>query len=243
MPETITIAGRKLPKTIVYIAGAATVGIVGYAYIIKSTNGEEETTEFLDTAGDERITPTTLDTFDVKVDTRAGYKTDSEWYSAAIDALTSNYGVASVSVAASALDKFLAGRELTTAEISMITYVVNLIGHPPSGQKAIRPTTTSTPPTPAQTSRALPGAITGLTLWGNRTDINSKWNRATNAVKYQVHLIAGYNTVLKSVVVTNPTWRVGGGLQPGHPYRISVWGVNSAGQLGPQASKVFTTKR
>lgn len=244
MAETITIGGKKLPKTLVFAGAAATVGIVGYAYMTNSGGGDEEAIDpgLVDTMGDERIPPTTVDTYDVNVDnSNAVYKTDSEWYSAGIELLVNNFGVADTPTAAAALNAFLQSKDLTAAQVPMVQYVVNTIGHPPSGQKAIRQGT-ATPTTPAQNTRGKPGPITGLVLSTNAVDINAKWNNATRAAYYQLQLIAGASTVLKSVRTTTGYWRLGGGLRPNHQYRITVWPVSANGIPGDKVTAVARTK-
>lgn len=242
--QTITIAGKTFPKPLVYAAGAATVGIVGYAYFTKSRG--DVSAEGQDTAatldlGDERIPPTTLDTFDVKVDNRAGYKTDQEWYAAAQDLLINNYGVGDTPSAAKALDLFLSNQSVSQTQADMLHYVINTIGYPPSrGQIAIKLSTT-TPPTSSTTNRATPGPVGGLTLSASRTEINAKWNRASNASKYEVQLIQGTSQIIRNTTTSATSWKTGGGLAPKHPYRIKVRGISSQGIGGPWATKTIHT--
>lgn len=250
MADTVTILGKTLPKNYVLVGGAAVAGIAIYAYTTGRGGGGEELEEvgLVDEFGDERITPTTVDTYDVRVDNRSGFKSDSEWFETAIDSLTSNYGVSSVAVASDALNKYLDNKPLNSTQVPMIQYVVNLLGPPPSGNRTIKTETTPVVP-PAQNGRAKPGPITGLIVEGsNAQDITFRWNKATNAAKYKVRAIAGSNTTLATTVIPSTPTRfrfrsiVKTPLQRNKPYRIEVWGMNAAGELGPMASQVGRTQ-
>jgi len=245
MPETITIAGKQVPKTYLMAGGAAVAGIVAYAYFKRDTGGatEEETDAgILDSMGDERIPPTTIDSSAVRVDNRTGYKSDQEWHAAAIELLLNNFGVGDTPTAAKALDNYLANRDMTQAQIDMLHYVINTIGIPPSGQKSLRLATTTTP-TPAQTSRSKPSSISGLKATATKSQITASWNKATNAGTYRIDLIQNIDDVIQSARITGTQWKSGVALQPGKPYRVRVWGVSNQNITGPSANTTVHTKR
>lgn len=241
--QTITIPGVKkpVPKALVYAGAAATIGIVGYAYFTKSSGAAsdgQDTAATLD-LGDERIPPTTLDTYDVKVDNRVGYKTDQEWYAAALDLLINNYGVGDTATASKTLDSFVRNQAVTQTQADMLHYVVNTIGYPPSGQLTIKLTTT-TPPTGSTTTRATPGNVGGLKLSASATEVRADWTKAPNAGTYRIDLTAG-TRVIREDRVTGTSWKSGGGLTPGKPYRITVWGISNQNVNGPKSSGTVHT--
>lgn len=242
MADTITIAGKTFPKTYLMAGGAAVAGIVAYAYF-KNGSGEEEIVDpgLLDDMGDERITPTTVDSSQVHVDNRTGYKTDQEWYQAAIDILLNNYGVGSTPIAAAALNNYLGSKDMTKEQIDMLHFVLNTISIPPSGQKPLR-LGTAPAPTPSQTGRATPGAVGGLKATATRSQITASWNKAANAGTYRIDLIKNINDVIQSGRVTGTSWKSGVALKPNSPYRIKVWGVSNQNVTGPSTNVNVRTK-
>jgi hypothetical protein len=249
MPETFTIGGKQFPKTFVYSGAALTAGIVGYAWWKQGTTLEEEPEPLpTDLYSDERIPPTTLDTYDVKVDTRTGFKTDVEWFNAGVDQLNYNFGIQDIAVASNALDKYLNRKPLSKSEVPMVNYVINSIGPPPTGARPIVQEQTqpggSTPITPKT-----PGNISGLKQDGMFPQtIKWSWNKATDTDHYDVQVFelgthpppAGFGEIrIRNAKVIDSEY-LAGSLKPWHYYRIEVQAFN---RDGAHSTKVSHTGR
>lgn len=250
MAEVITIGKQKIPKNIALAGGAATLGIVAYAYWSRGLGGTTSEDEELveDQFGDERI-PVTVDSSAVQVDTRTGFKTDSEWYNAALEALTLNYGVESTSAAANALNDYLGNRAVTSLEANWLNYVINSIGPPPSGSKPVK-LETSTTPTNGQTNRADPGPVRGLTASTSKTQMEAAWSRPNTGgpVKhYNVEFYGGQSgggsfTTSKHTT-TSTRIKSSANLQPNHRYGVRVTPIGTNGRPGKTESITAVTKR
>lgn len=233
MAETVTIGGKQFPKTMVYAGGALTAGIVGYAWWTRSRDFGEvvEDTYLEDSYGDERIPPTTIDSSQVAVDTRAGLKTDQEWFNAALEKLLFDYGVADTATASDALTRYLARQDLTSAQIKMIQYVINSLGPPPvSGRLPLNqaPAVPKPPPTsPPTTTKPRAPAWVKVTR-NSHASQTIEWEKVPNATHY---LIQRHGPVPAPRVNVGNTTRHQATTKVSKPeyYAWMVWSGNSAG--------------
>lgn len=185
MAETVTIAGKQFPKTYLYVGGAAVVGIVGYAWWTGGGGAPPVAEELpaTDEFGDERITPNTIDTFDVAVDTRSGVKTNSEWKQAA-DAYLSGIGYDST-VVSTALGRFLAQQKLNKVDLEIARQAVASFGEPPEGRPWY---ILEEPPAPAPVAKpavlAAPARVTATPSGKHRVRLT--WTPVIGASGYRV---------------------------------------------------------
>jgi hypothetical protein len=256
MPETINIAGKPYPRNAAIAVGAAAAAFIGYTWFIKGRTPEVETeTDFL---VPEEVEPTGVLPFG---GTQSGtftegpvaFRNDQEWYAEAVDRLLFNYGVAETPVATDALDRYLASRPMTSAQIPMITYVINSIGPPPSGARQIRQETATpgggTTPPPTATK---PGIVTRHGASASRTEIRTNWYPPTSGggvTSYVVTVYQGVSTgggvtrrSVWSQTTTSRDVRTGGILRPGSGYDVGVKAVG-AGGTGPESFKHVTTRK
>jgi hypothetical protein len=224
MPQTVKIAGKQLPKTYLYVGGAAVVGIVGYAWWTGGGGGtaEPEVLPATDEFGDERITPNTVDTFDVAVDNRTGVKTNGEWKQAA-DAYLSGIGYDST-VVSTALGRYLARQRLNKVDIEIARQAVASFGEPPEGRPWYLLEEEST------------GAAVGLVAPTNLrvtsktpTSVAITWNPVAGASGYEVKRDGG------GVARHASPGHTSTGLHPGGPYVFRVTALNTANQRSPEA--------
>lgn len=249
MAETITVLGKQYPKSWLYVFGALGVGIVGYAWFTKSTTDDEFVEEdlLLDSYGDERIPPTTIDSSQVQVDTRAGFKTDQEWFNAALEKLIYEYGNVDVPMASDTLTKYLNKEELTAEQIRMVNFVINSLGPPPvAGRLPLRqkpPSTTPPGPTPS-TQRPKPPTNVKVSYPGRGPNITITWTASSGATRYfiqrdggpegrQPKVNIGNTTVHKTVARVKP---------PGHYYGWHIWAGNAVGESTPVPTGVVLVK-
>jgi hypothetical protein len=136
MAETV-----KLPvigptkKNYVMIAGAVIVGFVGYAYWNRSRSAAPLTDEQIaEDIPQDREPPATVvgsQEFD-DANVRAIINTNTEWYTAAVDYLSSTGGY-DFTFTTITLGKFLARRQLTDAESNLVQAAKGAVGEPPQG--------------------------------------------------------------------------------------------------------------
>jgi hypothetical protein len=202
MAETITIAGKKLPKTGVYVAGAGVVGIVGYAWWSKGRDDFAAQQAAIDEKLPGPIeAPTDEPGFDV-VGGVGPPKTNADWNATAIEKLM-NIGVDAVAAQA-AIGKFLQRRFLTVAEASLVEQAIAAAGYPPENGPWVilrapipGPTTPApvTPPPgtkPPPTTSTKPGAagFVNITKTG-RSTYNINFVPPGNATQFRYRRIAG----------------------------------------------------
>lgn len=248
MPSTVELPViGKVPTMWLGVAGAATAGVVGYAWWTRGladATGDElgAAEEVYDPYGyplqpgstPDYRPPTTVNS-NTDVNNTTGYTNNVEWFDAAVDRLTVNFGVSDVATASAALSRYLDRQTLTAAQVDMVRYVVNAIGQPPEGRPyQIR----SEGPPPAAVGLPAP---TGLTGAPQPTRITWSWSAVTGATGYDVELVEGVATVTERATITATTWTPTKTLRPAHSYRINVWPRNSAGQRGDKATLVTVT--
>lgn len=230
MPETVNLAGKPYPKNAVWVVVAVGGAILGYAWFTKGrTAGVETETDYL---VPENVEPTGVLPFGgtqsgVFTESGGGFRSDQEWYKAALDELLFDYGTADTPTASNALDRYLANQPLSTTQVPMMNFVINSIGPPPSGTRTIRQETGTTPP--PSNAPARPGTPAGLKLTATQTRVGADWSPTAGAAKYRVDLIAGVSTVVQTDVIPRSEWFSSKPLRRKAPYRVRVWAVNNAG--------------
>ena len=225
MPDVVKLGGRPYPKSLLYVAGAATVGIVGYAWFTRGSGDPETEAELLVPEEPTGVLPfggTVSGTF---TEGPVAYRNDREWYTDALSKLLMDYGVGDTATASAALDRYLAGQALTAAQVPMINFVVNSIGPPPSGARNIRAETVIGP---APTSA--PATPTGLKLTSTASRVGAQWSPVSgDGITYQVELVAGVDEAVQSNRIRGTAWYSSVSVRRKSPYRIKVWAVNSRG--------------
>lgn len=234
MAETITIAGRKFPKTGVYVAGAATAGVVGWAWWTRSREdfdareAQREIDESLPGPVEE---PTDTPGFGVIGGVTP--KTNAEWNETAVTRLM-NIGIDAVAAQA-AIGKFLQRRPLNPTEAALVEQAIAAAGYPPENAPwvIIRETPGVVQPPPG-----LP-APTGLRAiflrWNGNTPIyRISWNPVSGAKDYHVQHGAGSQSFMTGVSFDN---------QGSAPGKVDTWHVAARGvdnKIGPRATLNFT---
>jgi len=241
---TLPVIG-KVPTTYVWVAGAGAAGVLGYAWWTRGLAEAEDTgvdeTAYdaygypLEPGGTPDYRPPTVVDSNVDVDETQGYQNNAEWFDAAVDRLTTNFGVSDVATAAAALGRYLDRQRLSVAQAAMVSYVVNAIGQPPEGRPY-----QILPELGPPAAVALPAPV-GLSGQGTPTHITWSWQPVTGATGYDVELVEGISTVTERATITATSWTPRKTLQLNRPYRINVWARNSAGQRGARATLVSRT--
>ncbi len=157
--------------------------------------------------------------------------TNLEWISQGVDFLAGR-GVSAGS-ASSALDKALAGEQLSTQEKAWVSSWIGVGGYPPDGM----PPLNSAPPATTKVTSA-PTNLRTKTV--GRTTAVLDWTKVANVDGYRV-------------VVTGPKknqtywplfdWTTVAGLQPNSTYTASVAGRARDGSIGPTATLKFKTNK
>ncbi len=225
MAGTVTIAGKTFPKSYLYVGGAAVGGIVAYSLWTQRSAPtiDEGVAEVpVDEFGDERITPNTIDTYDVSVDNRTGIKTNTEW-TQFVTSYLEGKGYDGM-VASAAVGRFLARKPLNSIDVSLVQQAWGAGGEPPEGRPwTIIPESAS----PAAVGLAAP---TGLRIVSQTaTSVTLGWSAVTGASGYEVKRDGG------GTAKHTGTSHTSSGLHPGGPYVFRVKALNTAGQRGPEA--------
>lgn len=230
MAETITIAGKQLPKTTVYVAGAATLGIVGYAWWTKGTSGVDEE------AAPQLPEPVPEPTDDTDFDVTGGGPppgTNAQWTEKAMTFL-SNFGIDAQALSA-AIGKFLQRKPLNKVEASLVQQAISAAGYPPENGPWIIIEETTGPVVPPPPVKTKPGAIASIVAKGGKAKWSARWSSASGATSYEIRAIRGYPAG------TGLPWRnvgnnlvAGGILRVSYPstYSFEVRAKNAAG-YGP----------
>lgn len=234
MAETVKLPGvGKVKTTYAYAAGALVVGIVGYAWWTKGMAGAPAEEEFLteadiDAMGDERIPPTTVDTYDVAIDTRTGIKTNAEWHQAATYYLA-GLGYEST-VVSTALGRFIARKALNKVDTELVRQAVSSQGMPPEGG----PWTIIEEQTPAAVGLAAPTGAAAVVNPNGSARIT--WQPVSGASGYEVRRYGGGSTK------TTDTFHQTGVFKPtdGRNQAYFIRAYNSAGQFSEDAKVTFT---
>lgn len=244
MAETITILGKAYPKVGVAAAAAAVIGFVGYAWW-KQGISSDDTVEADLLVPEVPEEPTGVLPFS---GTQSGtfredagqYRTDQEWYSAAVEKLLFDYGVDGTSTASQALDRYLASQPLTSIQVPMITYVVNSIGPPPSGARTIRQETGSPGGSTKPPPGSPPGAVVDLRASTSRTQMRANWRPPSSGESVQSYRVRFYGgrpgggTFTVSALTTKATdVKSPASLVPNRAYGVEVTPVGVSGQQGP----------
>lgn len=232
MPDTIKVPGiGPVKKNYVYVAGAGLAAYVGYAWWTRGGGLAPAPVEEVpvDEFGDERITPTTIDTYDVAVDTRTGLIDNAEWSQFAISHLA-GLGYDST-VVSTAIGRFLARKPLNKVDVDLARQAWAVAGEPPEG----RPWTIIEETTPAAVA---PGPITGLKIAGKGSDwIAISWDATEGAAGYEVRRdgggVARKDASMKAHFSTK--------LPPATSQTFHVRAFNSANNFGPEATITGTT--
>jgi hypothetical protein len=200
----LPVIGR-INRNWVIAGGALIVGIVGYAYWNRNRSVpiSDEMAE-QDIPQDREPPPTVVGAQEYDTgEVRAIINTNPEWYTAAVDYLSSQggYDFAFVTIT---LGKFLARRQLTEAEANLIQAAKGAVGEPPQGGPwPIIRATAVTPTTP--------GKIT--TTWhGHRLAQNTTWLALARARAKYPHLPNSVEGTRLQMIARNPTItaRIGG---------------------------------
>jgi hypothetical protein len=234
MAETITIAGRKFPKTGVYVAAAGTAGILGWAWWTRAREdfAADEAQREIDESLPGPVEPPT-DTPGFGVIGATPPKTNAEWNNFAITQLM-NIGIDAVAAQA-AIGKFLQRRHLTPAEAALVEQAIAAAGYPPENAPwVILRETPGTVVPPA----GLP-APTGLRAiflrWNGNTPIyRIAWNPVSGAKDYHWQHGAGSQGFMAGVSFDN---------QGSAPGKVDTWHIAARGvdnKIGPRATLTFT---
>lgn len=230
MAETVKVPGiGPVKKGYVYVAAAGVAGFVGYAWWTRGGGFApvEEPGGPVDEFGDERITPNTIDTFDVAVDTRTGITTNGEWSQFVISHLA-GLGYDST-VVSTAIGRFLARQPLNKVDLDFARQAWAVGGEPPEG----RPWTIIPESSPAAVAV---GAVTGLRASKvTATSITITWDAVPGATGYEIKRYGG------GTARTSGTSHTSSGLKAGSAQAFFVKAHNSANNYGPEASLTVNT--
>jgi hypothetical protein len=230
--DTIRIAGKQLNRKTVYIAGAAAVGIVGYAWWTRKPIVPDEvvTEDELDAIGDERI-PTTGVPYDPNTGApSSGIVTNAEWTQFATDRMLSlGYDPLAVS---DALGKFLDRKPLSAAEANLARAAMGQAGEPPVG----RPWTVIQETVPASVGMGAPAGFKAMLIgWRSSTPIyRLSWGPVQGAKDYHLIHVGGSQGFVANTTVDN---------QGSAPGKVDKWRVaarNPANVIGPYTDLAFT---
>jgi hypothetical protein len=144
MPETVTVAGKKLPKNVVYLGAAGAAGFVAYAWWSKGTRDEAPAPDL-----PSPVAPPMDDTEFNVIGGGGRPKTNGEWFTYARDQLIA-VGMDGAAVG-TALGRFLDRKPLTTTEANIVRQAIGMAGYPPEGGSytiiEVTPGGTQPPPT------------------------------------------------------------------------------------------------
>jgi hypothetical protein len=198
--ETLTIAGKKYPKKVLYIAGAGAAGFVGYAWFTRGrSTGETPLPETPDPVPEPEDDPG----FDV-IGGGGPPGTNAAWSELALERLI-NIGLNGPAVSA-AIGKFLQRLPLNSVEADLVRQAIRAAGYPPeNGPWVIIPETPGTPkpppvkpppvvkPPPTKPPATTPPKVTPppgipgyITAVGGRGYADIAWFRGANTTSFEI---------------------------------------------------------
>lgn len=252
---TVKVPGvGPVKKTYVYAAGAGIAVVVGVAYWRSRQAGGEadpaavgeelpgddyssdaygpDTGDYVNPGGSGASSSTT-EPGDVITN-------NAQWTLAAISALEA-VGV-DLGAASSALGKFMARQDLTTAQADLVRQALAMVGDPPSGTYEVKVAATGgggteDPTTPAGSKGADLRAPSGLATWGagpSRLAVPLKWEPVPGATGYRVYR----SDVSYNVGASTDTSITIGGLTPNKSYTFHVRPMGADGKYGPKSGTI-----
>jgi hypothetical protein len=256
MADTISIAGKAIPKNAVLIGGAAAVSVIIYAYWKKSSGGNSSNAAvtadpsagidpstgqpYADEFGagmnysgfgfNDPVTGATIGAYGTQTITQV--TTNAQWAQAA-QAYLVQQGYDPMKVSA-AIGKVLSGQPITADEAAIWAAAVGYEGEPPM---YVPPLNTSVPG--GQNTGTTIKAPSGLHVTARgKNDIHLAWSAVTGATKgYHVYINGAYNRAASGTTSTVT------GLHANTHYTFNVRGVDSKGNIGPGASVSTSTTK
>lgn len=208
-------------KNYVMLAGALIVGFVGYAYWNRRSAEPPLTSEQLaEDIPQDREPPATIvgsEEFDTN-EVRAIINTNTEWYTAAVEYLSSAGGY-DFTFTTLTLGKFLARRELTDAESNLVQAAKGAVGEPPQGgpwpiiRGGASGPSTGVHKLATPTIRSNPGSLAN-------TNYALSWTKVTGAAYYMLRRSRGPGSPVSHVALR--TSATTPGLQRGATYGYQV---------------------
>lgn len=245
MAETITIAGKKFPKTAVYVAGAGTAGIVGYAWWSRGRSDFEAQQKAIDEALPGPVPePTDEPGFDV-IGGGGPPKTNAEWNETAVTKLL-NLGYDAVAVQ-NAIGKFLQRRPLTATEATLVEAAIAAAGYPPENGpwviiRATVPGPTTPGPDPTKPPTKVPSAPRNMGLLPKgKGRYGIAWPSVPGATKYRYRWETANRMSAWSTITANHrdvTWLFARGTR----FAARVQAGNSAGWGGHVRSNAVSAQ-
>ena len=235
--DTVQLAGQRINRKALYIAGAVAVGVVGYAWMTRKPQVPPEvvTESELDRMSDERV-PTTGVPYNPNIGgPSTGITDNAQWAQFATDRLN-QLGYDPISVG-DALGKFLDRKPLTPAEANIARAAIAQAGEPPIG----RPWPVLTESPVASVGLLAPTGLSAEPQSGGAFIV--RWNPVQGAVRYRVAATEpGADSASGQPAWEESTFHAGNPWpeRAGKPTTYHVQGQSAAGQLGPAGSITFT---
>lgn len=248
MADTITIAGKAIPKSGLYVGGAIAIGVLGVLYWKHNQGGGSSTsadTGSTDSGlgyedyGSSGLNYSGVPLFDPATGATIssyGYvsqvNTNAQWAQAAQAYLAGqNYDP---HVVAAAIGKVLTGQPVTDEEAAIWAAARGFEGEPPQGY----------PPLVHAPGSGQSGSKTTLKAPANvhvdsrsKSSIKFGWNAVSGAKSYHTYI---NGQVYKSTTSTNI---VVSGLHANTHYTLQVRGIDVNGNLGPSGSVSTSTTK
>lgn len=179
MAETVKLPGVKkgVPKNVIYVGGAAALGIVGYAWWTRGVSAEDE--GVVPELPEPVPEPTDEPGFTVTGTTVL--QTNGDWTELAVERL-SNRGVSATALYA-ALGRFLARLPLSKTDADLVRQAIAAAGMPPQGEgwTVIEESTGGNPPPPSTVKL---GAPVGFKATGGKGYAQLSWRPASGHVTH-----------------------------------------------------------
>lgn len=229
MAQTVTVAGKKLPKSYVIAGGALTAGIVGYAWW---QNARQSGAPTVVDPTPNLPEPTDEPGFGISGGEEPP-KTNAEWTRRATE-LMRNIGYDAGAVA-SAIGKFLARTPLNKSEVDLVRASIGQAGYPPENGPW-----TVIEETPGAVTPSLTKAPTGFRYLGPQSKDHHRlvWDPVPGATGYVIQY-TGPGGVGSEWPESGPEHIAY--LAAGPAYTYDVWAVNSAG-ASPKARLTWQSR-